>query len=138
MARTTRVELNRRALHELALAFADGVHEVGKRIVEVADPPDAAPYGEGLITRGGVLTYVDAKKVAGWTKEGEQPSKPRSVVIRRERGNILAIVGFGFPGHFQELGTVHHRAQPFLTPAVSRVEPEAIAILDRVVRPKLV
>lgn len=135
--RTTRVELNRRRMHEVALALGDGVHEVGKRIIEVADPPDATPHGEGLVTRGGVLTYVDAKKIAGWTLSGEVPSKPRDVKIRQERGNILAIVGFGFPGRFQELGTVNHGAQPFLTPAISQVQPEAIAIMERTVRPKL-
>ena len=57
--------------------------------------------------------------------------------LHKERGNILAIVGFGFPGRFQELGTVHQPAKPFLTPAVSQVEPQAIAILERIVRPRL-
>jgi hypothetical protein len=137
MARTTRVELNRRALNDVAMAFVDGVFEVGKAIVEAADPPDATPFGQGLVTQGGVLVYVGPKQVHAWSLSGKKPKKPRKFRVRSEEGNIVGIVGFGFPGRFQEIGTVHHPAQPFLTPAVSAVAPQAPGILNRVVRPKL-
>ncbi len=135
MARTSRVELNRRALNDIAVAFVDGVFEVGKAIIENADPPDATPFGQGLVTQGGVLVYVGPKQVHAWSLSGQKPKKPRKVRVRTETGNIFGIVGFGFPGRFQEMGTVNHRAQPFLTPAVNATDGKAI--LDRVVRPRL-
>lgn len=143
MARTTRVELNRRALGELAMAFVDGVFEVSKAIVEEAgrNAPDSPlppyPLGEGLPKQGGVLVYVGPKQVHAWSLDGSKPKKPRAVKVRTEAGNIFGIAGFGHPGRFQELGTAHHRAQPFLTPAVSTVGPSVPSILNRVVRPKL-
>lgn len=137
MARTSRVELNRKALNDIAGAFTDGVFEVGKAIIEAADPPDATPFGQGLVTQGGVLVYVGPKQVHAWSLSGKKPKKPRKVRVKAEAGNIFGIVGFGFPGRFQETGTVNHPAQPFLTPAVSQVGPQAPAILDRVVRPRL-
>jgi hypothetical protein len=135
MARPTRVELNRKALNDIAGAFADGVFDVGKAIITVADPPDATPYGEGLVTRGGVLAYHGPKQVGAWSLSGKNPKKPRKVKVKMEAGNIFAIVGFGFPGRFQETGTINHPAQPFLTPAVDASDPRAV--LDRVVRPRL-
>jgi hypothetical protein len=137
MARPTRIELNRAKMNELAGAFADGVFEVGKAIVENADPPDATPFGQGLVTSGGVLAYHGSKMVGAWSLSGKKPKKPRKVKVSAEQGNVYAIVGFSFPGRFQEVGTVHHGAQPFLTPAVSQTGPQAPGILDRVVRPKL-
>jgi hypothetical protein len=135
MARTSRVELNRRALNDIALAFVDGVFEVGKAIIENADPPDATPFGQGLVTQGGVLVYVGPKQVHAWSLSGQKPQKPKKVRVKSETGNILGIVGFGFPGRFQELGTINHGAQPFLTPAVNATDGQSI--LDRVVRPRL-
>jgi hypothetical protein len=137
MARTSRIELNRRALNEVAGAIADGVFEVGKAIIEEADPPDATPYGKGLVTQGGVLAYHGSKMIGAWSLSGDKPKKPRKVKVKTEEGNVFAIVGFGFPGRFQEGGTINHPAQPFLTPAVGGVGPRAVGILDRVVRPKL-
>lgn len=137
MARTSRIELNRRALNDLTRAFGDGVFEVGKAIIEEADPPDATPYGKGLVTQGGVLAYVGPKMIGAWSLSGDKPKKPRKVKVRTEEGNVFAIVGFGFPGRFQEGGTINHPAQPFLTPAVSAAAPRAVSILNQVVRPKL-
>lgn len=135
MARTTRVELNRRALNDIAMAFVDGVAAIGKAIIENADPPDATPFGQGLVDRGGVLVYVGPTQVYAWSLSGKKPQKPKSVKVRSETGNILGIAGFGFPGRFQELGTINHPAQPFLTPAVNKTDGKAI--LDQVVRPRL-
>jgi hypothetical protein len=135
MARATRVELNRKALNNIAMAFVDGVSAIGQAIIENADPPDATPFGVGLVGQGGVLTYIGPKQVFAWSLSGPKPQKPKSVKVRSETGNILGIVGFGFPGKFQELGTIHQPARPFLWPAVNRTDGKAI--LDRVVRPRL-
>lgn len=126
--RSSRVVLNRRAVDGVRLAVADGIFEVGKAIIVQSDPPDAEPFGEGLTTRGGTLTYVDDKKVAGWGEDGRQPKKPRAVRVRGWRG-ILGIVGWGFPGRFQQWGTVHHAAQPFAWQAIDPIIPRIPSIV---------
>jgi len=50
---------------------------------------------------------------------------------------IQAIVGYGFPGRFQEFGTVNQPARPFLSPAAQQVLPNAGSIMASVVRPAL-
>jgi HK97 gp10 family phage protein len=126
--RTTRVKLNRAAIDGVRLAIADGTHAVAKAIVTTANPPDATPFGEGLITRGGTLAYVGSKKVDGWSLDGRQPRKPRKLRVKGT-DTIVAVAGFGFPGRFQEFGTAHHPAQPFLTPARNQVVPRAVGIM---------
>lgn len=137
MARpSTRVVLNRNAVRTVQLAIADGLFEVGRTIIEVADPPDAQPFGQGLVTQGGALAYVGDRKVAGWSQRGTQPKKPRAVKVRG-RGEIMAVAGFGFPGRFQEMGTVNHGAQPFLTPAMNRTVGHAADIMRPIVAAEL-
>lgn len=133
---SARVVLNRDALTAVGLAVADGLEQVVKSIVTEAHPPDATPYGEGLVTRGGWLVYHGSKKVGGGSLEGKQPKKPRALRVRGTTG-ITAIAGFGFPGRFQELGTVNHGAQPFLWPAWTRVEPRLEQIMAPAVRAHL-
>lgn len=116
---SARVVLNRQALNEVGLAVADGLEEVVRSIVLDAHPPDATPYGAGLVTSGGWLVYHGSKKVAGGSLTGKQPKKPRAVRVMGI-GGITAIAGFGFPGRFQEIGTIYHRAQPFLGPSLMR------------------
>lgn len=131
-----RVVLNRSRLTDVGLAIADGVMELGRTIIEVADPPDATPFGEGLVTSGGVLVYVNGKKVDGWGQDGRQPKPPRAARVSRGEG-VVGVVGWGFPARFQERGTVHHAAQPFGTPAVDQTVPHANDIIGAVVRPRL-
>jgi hypothetical protein len=137
---SARVVLNRSKVHAVMLAVADGLHEVGRTIIEVASetapdsPYDPFPTGEGLPKQGGVLTYVDGQKVAGWSTRGTQPAKPRAANVKR---GITAVVGFGFPGRFAELGTVRHGAQPFLAPARDSVVPHMSGIMADVVKPAL-
>jgi hypothetical protein len=116
-----RVVLNRGALTEIGLAVADGLEVVTRTVVEQAEPPDATPYGEGLVTQGGWLVYHGTKKVAGGSLRGRQPKKPRGMRLAAKA--ITAIAGFGFPGRLQETGTIHHPAQPFVWPAWLGVEP---------------
>jgi len=117
---SARVVMNRRAMNEVEAAIADGIVDLGRAVIEAGDPPDAAPYGQGLVTRGGVLVYYNGGKVAGWGEDGRQPKKPRSFKVAAMRG-ITAAIGWGFPGRFQEFGTVHHGAQPFFVRAFNAV-----------------
>lgn len=132
---SARVVLNRQALTELDLALAEGVEEIARTIVETADPPDATPYGVGLVTSGGWAVYAGTKKVAGGSMDGTQPNKPRA--FKPEANEITGIAGFGFPGRFQEVGAPQHAAQPFLWPSAMLVAPTAPAIMKSVVGPRL-
>lgn len=109
-----RVILARGRLHELDLRLAMGLEGIALRVLERVDPPDAAPFGVGLVERGGLISYVDGKRVGG-----DADRKPKSLRVRGQ--GVTVAVGFGFPGRFQEMGTVNHAAQPFLTPAVMGV-----------------
>lgn len=125
MARTSaRVVMNRKALSEVNLGFADGMLALAQEIVETANPPDATPFGEGLVTSGGSAAWVDGRKIGG---EG---AKPRGLKLNKP--GITAIAGFGFPGRFQEVGTVRQPPRPFLSPAAGIVlGPEAPITLSR-------
>lgn len=133
---STRVVLNRAALAELDLALAEGVEEIVRTVIEVANPPDATPFGVGLVTQGGWLVYVGSKKVGGGSLVGLQPKKPRAFRVAGTEG-IVAIAGFGFPGRFQETGTTNQPARPFLTPAMLEVASAAPEIMRSVVGPRL-
>jgi len=132
---STRVVIHRAKFEKLTLAVADGLAEFGKAVIEDAHPPDAAPYGEGLVTRGGVLMYLAGRKVSGWSQDGRQPRPPRAARVTGQK--IIGVAGFGFPARFQERGTVRQPARPFLWPAVGRMMPRATAIIGRIVRPHL-
>lgn len=132
---SARVVLNRQALDTVHLALAEGVEEVARTIVETADPPDATPYGVGLVRSGGWAVFAGSKKVAGGSQDGTQPNKPRG--FRPEPTGITGIAGFGFPARFQEVGTVQQPARPFLWPAAMRVAGSAAAIMRDVVGPRL-
>jgi len=125
---SARVVLNRAALDRAILAVADGFGEAAKLSIEIAEPPDASPFGVGLTKRGGMLLYVNGKKIWGWGRDGKQPKKPRAANVS---SGIVAIAGFGFPGRFQEFGTIHHGAQPFLTPAMLAIKAQIPAIVRR-------
>lgn len=137
---SAKVILNRSAVHNVMLAIADGLEEVGRTIIETAaenapdSPYDPYPAGEGLPKQGGVLTYVNGQKVGGWSTLGTQPRKPRAANVKR---GITAVVGFGFPGRFAEFGTVRTAAHPFLGPARDSVLPHMAQIMASVVKPRL-
>lgn len=139
MARKTssRVVLNRSRVDRVHLAMATGVYEIAKMVLRAADPPDATPWGTGLVTNGGALLYRGRLKLAGVGLDGRQPRPPRAARVSADPNQTQAIVGYGFPGRFQEFGTVNHAAQPFLTPAAQQVLPGANHIMASVVRPAL-
>lgn len=140
MARGSKVVLNRSKLDQVTLAVADGLFAVGKAIVDAAHPADSPyepfPAGEGLPRQGGVLAYVNGKKVAGYGLDGKQPRAPRAAHVSRGRG-VEVIVGWGFPARFNEFGTIRMPAHPFLTPARNQVLPQTNAILADVAGPEL-
>jgi hypothetical protein len=131
---------NRAALDEVTLAIADGLFAIGMDALETANPPDSPydpyPLGEGLPKQGGVLGYVNGKKVNGFGLDGRQPRAPRAAKVSRSKGAI-AIVGWGFPARFNEFGTVKMAAQPFFTPATVAAQGRGLATLKQVAGPKL-
>lgn len=130
-----RVVLNRAALDSLHLALAEGIEEVARTIVETAEPPDATPYGVGLVDSGGWAVYAGSKKVGGGSLDGTQPNKPRA--FKPLPTGITGIAGFGFPARFQETGTVSQPARPFLWPSAMRVAGSAPEIMKSIVGPRL-
>lgn len=131
---TRRTVLNRQALGALEQGFIGGMAEIGRATIAATQPPDAEPYGQGLITTGDWVVYAGGKKVAG------RANKPRGKLPSK---GIVLFVGFDFPARFNEQGTIHQQARPFLTPAMLEVTPEAAAhmrnpvlqALHRVTRP---
>ncbi len=103
------VVINRAALTALGEGIADGLLAVGQRTLDLADPnvPDALPYGVGLVKTGAHVVYIRGKKVGG-----------NATLRRVDKSGIVLYVGYGFPGRFQEEGTVNQPARPFLTPAI--------------------
>jgi hypothetical protein len=126
---SAKVVLNRAALSELHLAWAEGVEEICRTIIDVAEPNDAPPFGQGLVDQGGWLVYADGKKVGGGSRQGVQPKKPRAA--KTEPG-ITGIVGWGFPARFHEMGTSDTAAYPFFTPAAEQVAGHAARIMKSV------
>lgn len=94
------------------LAVADALVAVGEDMLATVEPsvPDAAPFGQGLVTRGGVAGYVHGKRI----DHNTDVKSPRH--FRPNKNGMDVIVGFGFPARFQEAGTVHQPARPFLAP----------------------
>jgi len=117
-----RIVLNRAAFDEITLAVADGAFELAKAVIEGAQVPDAAPYAEGLVQGGAALAYVGSKRVGLWSKTGATVKKPRAAKLSK---GITVIGGYGFPGRYQESGTVNQSARPFLSPELLARLPDA-------------
>lgn len=131
MARKPHVRtiVNRQALSAFAAGIADGMEAIGQAFVARVEPPDAEPFGKGLITTPGYGVWSNGKKVAG------DGTKPRSVRVRAH-GAVL-IAGAGFPGWFQEGGTIHHPPQPFVTPVMESLLPDAGQYIKPKVRARM-
>ena len=144
MARRSRVELNRSRLDEVRGGLADGVFDLVRAIGVVASnnapdsPYEPYPTGKGLPEQIGAMVYVDGKRTAEWSADGQRrPDLPKGQQVRA-RGGIIGIVGAGFPGLFNETGTVNMHAQPFLTPAANDViGSEAPVILSKAMARRL-
>lgn len=123
---SSRVILNRSKVQEMRLGIADALFGVALKVLDNTHPPDAPPYGKGLIEGGGALAFVDKRKVNGTTIGGKQIKKPRS--LRMEPVSIVAVVGYGFPGRLVHNGSIHNRANPFLRRSGLEILPDAKAI----------
>jgi len=134
MARGSKVTINRRNADAIALAIHDGVFALGVNIIERARPPDLPPMGVGLVEQGGVIGYVDGKKVAD-SSTGRAIRKPRG--YSTPKGKIVVIGGYGFPAHLVEYGSIHNTPHPFLMPAISAGAAEGAMIMAGITRPKV-
>jgi hypothetical protein len=105
------VQLNGKTVADLRAAAAEGLHAICEQVIANARPPDATPYGEGLVQNHGIAVFVDGRQVAG----NAETVPPGAEVSE----GIVALVGYGFPARFQELGTIRQPARPFFSPAVA-------------------
>jgi hypothetical protein len=121
-----RTVLNYKTLGAMHQGLVDGLGEVGAEVIARTTPPDAEPFGKGLVTTGDWGVWAGTRKVAG------TGTKPRSV--RLPRTGATLIVGYGFPGRFQELGTINQPARPFFTPAMLEEFPRVTDALKAPVR----
>lgn len=112
---SARCVLNYKALDAIRKGLVDGLSDMGRATIADTHAPDDDPTGQGLVTTGDWGVWADGRKVAGTA------SKPRTV--KTPKGAIVLVVGYGFPGRFNELGTVHQPARPFLTPAMLETIP---------------
>lgn len=124
MARTNaRTVINRKALTAIRAGLVDGVEDLGRAIVARINPPDDPTTSETIGVDYGV--WADGRKVAGGA------TKPRSQSVRK---GVTLVVGVGFPGRFNEIGTVHQPARPFFTPEVLAEIPETAGYLRPAVK----
>ena len=95
------------------LKAADAMIAAGEELLARTRPsvPDAAPYGAGLVTRGGVAGFALGKRV------DHNTDVKRVRNFRPDRKGVDVAVGFTFPARFQEMGTEHQPARPFLGPS---------------------
>ena len=124
--RAKRVQMNYAALDEMRQAMADGLLNLGLRVILDAtahaprDPAAAAARGVKMMADTGfVQVWAGGKRVGGvWG------TRPRGVAVPKDQAGL--IVGFQSPlSHFAEFGTIKEPAQPFLTPALMRNIPNA-------------
>lgn len=115
-----RVELNRRELRRMGKVHERGTEGFCRAVLATARVPDAPPYGQGLIETGDYVVRRGRDRVAG---SGDDEGR-----LSGGRG-VNAAVGWGFPAHFLEFGTIKMRPHPFITPAALEVEPRKDAYL---------
>lgn len=108
-----RVELARGRLEEFDRRMAGGMEWWAMEVLNRAKVPDQPLIGQGLVERGGFISYVYGKRVGG-----DADRKPKT--LRVGKGTTVA-VGYSFPARFNEMGTVHQPPRPFFLPAVVSV-----------------
>jgi hypothetical protein len=122
---SARTVVNRKALDAIRAGAVDGMERWATAFIETNRPnvPDEPPYGAGLVDTGAFGIWADGKKVAGLAQ------KPRAAKVPKQ--GIQLVVGYDFPGHFAEGGTINETARPFVTPhAMEHLPslPEAIQV----------
>lgn len=123
-----RTVVNRKALDAISAGIVNGMEAMGQAFKDQVHPPDATPFGVGLVTTPDFGVWANGRKVAGGA------GKPRSAKVKP---GIVLLCGEGFPGRFQELGTVKMAANPHVTPVMLAILPGAEAYLKPKVRAAL-
>jgi hypothetical protein len=102
--------INKRAVKALDDGLAAGLARVGALTIALATPhvPDQPPYGKGLVEKGAWGVFRDGERLDGTA------DLPRSA----PRTGFVLVVGYPFPARFNERGTVHQIARPFVDPAM--------------------
>lgn len=108
-----RTVVNRQALTAIRAGEVNGMEALGQAIVARVHPPDDPATKARIPVDYGV--WADGRKVAGGA------SKPHGTAIKQ---GVTLVVGVGFPGRFNEIGTSHQPARPFFTPEVLAELPE--------------
>jgi hypothetical protein len=125
---TSRTVLNRQALTALQAGFVEGMGDMGRAVIERSREraPDQPPLGKGLVQTGNWVVYAGTKKVRG--------TATRPTAVKLSRTGITLVGGFDFPARFNEEGTIHQPARPFVTPSLLEVVPDAHDYLRAPVR----
>lgn len=139
-----KIEMNRKALDEFQLGMADGLGEMGKRVLDeshsiaaaypavapgtpggLRDPAAAAERGaKMLMDTGRVIVYLDGKNVGRLGIDVDVTSKPKG--MRARKGEVsMEVAYFSKLAHLVELGTIKMPARPFLLPAAHKIIPDA-------------
>lgn len=121
--RGARVVLNRAALTAAQLGIADGLLEIGKRII--ADYAATAPRDPEIAAKRGVPMMADTghasvfalgKFVAGDTTKTASQNKPHGLTTSKNRVDLGVWVSSPL-AHFAELGTIKEVARSAFIPA---------------------
>jgi hypothetical protein len=133
--RQAKIVWNKSALDAMYAGMADGLIEIGERII--ADARDTAPRDPEAARVRGVPMMADTgfisvwgqgKLVHGSAQVAASKNKPRGV--RTPKDQVVLVAAFASPiAHFNELGTVKMVAHPFLLPAFNRGVPGAEKVL---------
>lgn len=121
--RGAKIVMNRAALDAAQFGIADGLLEIGQRIIAEAsaraprDPEIAAKRGVPMMADTGyVSVWALGKLVSGSTEVAASKNKPRGFSVPKDQ--VVMVAAFSSPlSHFAELGTIKETARPFLTPA---------------------
>ncbi|HUW17469.1 MAG TPA: hypothetical protein VMW94_10355 [Actinomycetes bacterium] len=122
--RRAKIVMNKAGVDALFAGMADGLAELGEKIIAEAaakaprDAAAAAAAGRPMLKdTGSVVVWGQGKLVVGSGDRKASAQKPRG--LKTPKDQVVMIAGFGsFVAHFNELGTVHMPARPFLTPAI--------------------
>lgn len=133
--RAAKIVMNKDAIDKLYAGMADGLIELGERII--AQASQHAPYDAEAARKRGVPMMRDTGRVAvfgqgklvyGRSDIAAARNRPRGV--RTPKDQVVMIAAFDSPiAHLQELGTVKMRAHPFLAPALMANIPNAGAYI---------
>ena len=126
--RGAQIVMNKDAVDALYAGMADGLVELGERII--ADARASAPRDPTTAAARGVPMMADTGSVSVWGPVNGKSSllhgsaqvaagknKPKGLKVPVDQ--VVMVAAFASPlSHFAELGTIKEPARPFLTPAL--------------------